>query len=193
VLSLKGFFDSSILRTINQNGTMLPSHCDMQKVPGIDMTAGSLGQGISAAVGMAIGAKLDRKKIRVYSIIGDGESQEGEVWEAVMLAAHRELDNLTVFVDDNKAQVDGFTRDILKVDPLDSKFEAFGWDVQAVNGHDPIAILNAINKSVGVTDKPHAIVLDTIKGKGVPGFEGTDHAHYFSLDDALFEKAKESL
>ncbi|MGI6083964.1 MAG: transketolase [Acetivibrionales bacterium] len=194
ILAMKGFIDRSILRTINQNGTSLPSHCDMKKVPGIDMTAGSLGQGISAAVGMAIGGKLDKKDFHVYSIIGDGESQEGQVWEAVSLAPQYNLDNLTVFVDNNHIQVDDYMKCINQMEPYDTKFEAFGWDVHVVDdGHDPMAILGAINNSQKKAGKPHAVILNTVKGKYVPGFEGTPAAHYMNFDDNLFMTVKESL
>ncbi len=191
VLACRGFFDPALLKTMNANGTILPSHCDMNKAPGVDMTAGSLGQGICTAVGMALGAKMDRKDIRVYAAVGDGECQEGSVWEAAMFAPSRRLDNLTVFLDNNKGQVDGFTKDILDVEPLADKWAAFGWDVHIVSdGHDPEQILEAIENAQKVADKPHLIMLNTIKAYGVPGFEGTDKAHFFDMGADLFEKAK---
>lgn len=166
----------------------------MKMVPGIDMTTGSLGQGISAAVGMAIAAKMDNKNINIYAIVGDGECQEGEVWEAALLAPQRKLDNLTVFVDHNKLQVDGFVDNIVKVRPNSSKWEAFGWDVQVVkDGHDLIDILNAINKSKMIKEKPHLIILDTVKAKGVEGYEGQENCHFFNVDDDLYKKVIENL
>ncbi|MGI6084467.1 MAG: transketolase [Acetivibrionales bacterium] len=194
LLAMRGYFEKELLKTLNANGTSLPSHCDMQKVPGIDMTTGSLGQGISAAVGMAIAAKMDKKDINIYAIVGDGECQEGEVWEAALLAPQRKLDNLTVFIDNNKLQVDGFVDNIVKVRPNSSKWEAFGWDVQVVkDGHNMADILNAINQSKTVKEKPHLIVLDTVKAKGVEGYEGKENCHFFNVDDDLYKKVIDNL
>ncbi len=185
-LAAKGYFHKSELLTLNQNGTNLPSHCDMLKVTGVDFTAGSLGQGISAAVGMAIAAKMDRKKYRVYTIVGDGESQEGQVWEAVMLAGSRKLNNLTVFVDNNGMQIDGMCDDICKVAPFEPKYKAFGFKVVTVDGHDVEAICNAIEESKK-SKKPTAIILNTIKGKGVKCCEGTPASHSVAFTEELFK------
>ena len=158
-LCLRGLLSREELLTFNQNGTYLPSHCDRLKVHGIDMTAGSLGQGISAAAGMAKAAKMDGSDVRVYAVIGDGECQEGEVWEAALFAPHQKLDNLTVLLDYNKGQVDGFVADIEAVAPHEPKWEAFGWDVQRVDGHDVLAAAAAIEKAKTVSGKPQLIVL----------------------------------
>ena len=185
-LAAKGYFHKSELLTLNKNGTNLPSHCDMLKVTGVDFTAGSLGQGISAAVGMAIAAKMDRKKYRVYAIVGDGESQEGQVWEAVMLAGSRKLNNLTVFVDNNGMQIDGMCDDICKVAPFEPKYKAFGFKVITVDGHDVEAIVNAIEESKK-SKKPTAIILNTIKGKGIKCCEGTPGSHSVAFTDEILK------
>lgn len=168
-LALKGFFPMDWLQTLNQPGTNLPSHCDMNRTPGIDMTAGSLGQGISCAVGIALGSRLKKDNATIYCIIGDGESQEGQVWEASMAAGHFKLDNLIVFMDNNKLQIDGYVKDIMDVkDPVD-KWSSFGFYVQFVDGHDVAAIDGAIKKAKTENGgKPSMIILDTVKGKGVP-------------------------
>ncbi|MDE6967864.1 MAG: transketolase, partial [Clostridia bacterium] len=145
-LAAKGYFDKQLLLTLNQNGTTLPSHADMLKVTGVDFTAGSLGQGISAAVGMAICGKMDRKKFHTYAIVGDGESQEGQVWEALMLAGSRKLNNFTVIVDNNKMQIDGMTADVCKVEPFESKLKAFGFKTYSIDGHDMESIVDTIEK-----------------------------------------------
>lgn len=166
-LAHKGYFDKSELKTLNKIDTNLPSHCDMNKTPGIDMTTGSLGQGFSCAVGIAIGSKLKKDGAYIYTIIGDGESQEGQIWEAAMYASHKKLDNLIAFTDYNKMQIDGTTDEINSLGNLVSKWEAFGWNVHCIDGHD----MNKINKTIieakEIKDKPSMIILDTIKGKGV--------------------------
>ena len=190
LLAMKGYFERERLLTLNQNGTSLPSHCDRKKVPGIDMTAGSLGQGLSAAVGMAIANQIDRKESYVYAIVGDGESQEGQIWEAVMLATQKKLDHFIVFVDDNGCQVDGFTQDIINMRPFDIKYAAFGWDTFYVeNGHDFNQILDAIARAKRISGKPHVIVLNTIKAKGVVGAENTYESHCFSLSEKQLESS----
>lgn len=185
-LCARGYFEKAILDTLNRNGTSLPSHCDMLKVRGVDFTAGSLGQGLSAAVGMAIAGKLDKLKYRVYCIIGDGESQEGQIWEAIMLAAHRKLNNLTIFVDNNGMQIDGTTNEICKIAPFESKFKAFGYKVISIDGHDIEAIDNAIEESKRTNNKPTCIVLNTIKGKGVKCCEGTVKSHSVSFTEDMW-------
>lgn len=194
LLAMKGYFERERLLTLNANGTSLPSHCDMKKVPGIDMTAGSLGQGLSAAVGMAIANRIDRRDSYVYAIVGDGESQEGQIWEAVMLAGHQKLDHLIVFVDDNGCQVDGFTKDILEMRPFDKKYEAFGWHTIFVeDGHDYDQILDAIEQAKQTPGKPHAIVLNTIKAKHVIGAENTYQSHAFSMTDEQLAQSLQNL
>jgi transketolase len=168
VLACKGYFDRSLLATLNAPETLLPSHCDMNRTPGVDMTAGSLGQGISCAVGIAVGARLKKDGARVYSIIGDGESQEGQVWEAAMYAAHMKLDNLMAFTDYNKQQLDALIDEINSLEPLMDKWAAFGWNVINVgNGHDVKEIDAAIVRAKSCQGKPSMIILNTIKGKGV--------------------------
>jgi len=171
VLADKGYFPKSELYTLNKPGTNLPSHCDMLRTPGIDMTAGSLGQGFSCAVGIAIGGKIKKEDSYVYTIIGDGESQEGIIWEAAMLAAHKKLDNLIAFCDLNLFQIDGAVKDINTLGDVKAKWESFGWDVQEINGHDHKEILKAIEKAKKEKDRPHMILAHTIKGKGVSYIE----------------------
>lgn len=190
LLAMKGYFDPATLKTLNRNGTSLPSHCDRKKVRGVDMTAGSLGQGLSCAVGMALACRLDGRRNYIYAIVGDGESQEGQIWEAVMLAAQNHLDHLIVFVDNNKCQVDGFTAQINAVEPLEDKYAAFGWDVHtAKDGHSFEQLLGCIESSKKNTGSPHVIVCNTIKGKGVPGYEGSPSSHCFSLSEKTYAEA----
>lgn len=167
VLAEKGYFPKSELYTLNQGGTNLPSHCDMNKTVGVDMTAGSLGQGLSAAVGIAIGSKLKKDNATIYAIIGDGESQEGQIWEAAMYAANKALDNLIVFTDYNKLQLDGTIAEINDIHPLADKWRAFKWEVYDIDGHDIEAIDKAIEAGKKVKGKPKMIILNTVKGKGV--------------------------
>lgn len=166
-LAEKGYFPKEELKTLNQGGTRLPSHCDMNKTPGIDMTAGSLGQGLSAAVGIAIGSKLKRDGAFVYCIIGDGESDEGQIWEAAMYAGSHKIDNLIAFTDYNKMQLDGTTAEINNIDPLGDKWRAFNWKVWEIDGHDTDAIDKAITEAKAFSGMPKMIILDTVKGKGI--------------------------
>ena len=168
VLADKGYFDVCLLDTLNQPETSLPSHCDMLRTPGIDMTAGSLGQGFSCAVGMAKGAKIKKDNARIYTIVGDGESQEGQIWEAAMFAGHYKLSNLIAFTDYNKLQIDGTVEEVMGIAPLDMKWKAFGWNVIVVkDGHDVAEIAAAIAEAKKSQEKPTMIILNTIKGKGV--------------------------
>jgi transketolase len=177
-LSLKGFFPEEILYTLNQNGTTLPSHPDRNLTPGVDMTTGSLGQGISAAVGVALSHKLSDKANYTFSLVGDGELNEGQCWEAFQFASHHKLNQLFVFVDDNKKQLDGLTKDI--IDPLDfeEKFKAFGFYTMKVDGSSLKQIYEAIEKGKAQNDKPVAIILDTVKGQGVPYLEEKVDNHH---------------
>ena len=185
-LALKGFFPMDWLSTLNQGGTHLPSHCDRNQTPGIDMTTGSLGQGFSAAVGIALGLRLDKKPSHVYTIIGDGESDEGQVWEAALFAAHQRLSNLVALTDYNKQQLDGFTKDIEDLDDLPAKWKAFGWFVQRVDGHDIAALDGAIQQAMDQGERPSMIIMDTIKGKGCSFAEGlvSNHNMSFTMDQA---------
>ncbi|WP_373898705.1 transketolase [Haloimpatiens sp. FM7315] len=167
VLADKGYFDVSELDTLNKPGTNLPSHCDMNKTKGIDMTVGSLGQGISCAVGMAKASKIMKDNAYIYCMIGDGESQEGQVWEAAMAASQFKLNNLICFVDYNKIQLDDTVENIMNVAPLDKKWEAFGWKVISIDGHDVEKIYSSIIEAKDSKEKPTMIILNTIKGKGV--------------------------
>ncbi|HBU12810.1 MAG TPA: transketolase [Clostridiales bacterium] len=171
VLADKGFFDKELLLTLNQPGTMLPSHADMNRTPGVDMTTGSLGQGFSCSVGVALGSKLRKDGATVYTIIGDGESQEGLIWEAAMFAAHKKLENLVAFTDLNKMQIDGAVKDVNDVEPLPEKWRAFGWNVYEVDGHDIEAVDSAISLAGHRNGKPTMIILDTVKGKDVTFLE----------------------
>lgn len=184
-LAAKGYFDKKLLLTLNQNGTSLPSHADMLKVPGVDFTAGSLGQGISAAVGMAICAKIDGKKFHTFAIVGDGESQEGQVWEALMLAGSKKLNNFTVIVDNNKMQIDGLTKDVCNVEPFESKFKAFGFKTYSIDGHDMQSIVDTLYECKK-SRRPTAIVLNTIKGKGVKCCEGHYKSHSVNFTPEMF-------
>jgi transketolase len=190
-LAEKGFFDKEELKTLNQGGTRLPSHCDMNKTPGVDMTAGSLGQGFSAAVGMAMASRLSGDGAYIYAIIGDGESQEGQIWEAAMYAGNAKLNNLIAFTDYNKLQLDDYVEKVNDLYPLASKWEAFKWNViDLKDGNDVDAIDEAIASAQKVKDKPTMIILNTVKGKGVSMVEnaGTG-SHSMTITDELYECA----
>ena len=188
-LALKGFFPISELDTLNQGGTNLPSHCDRTKTKGIDMSTGSLGQGLSAACGLALAHKVDKKKNRVFAIIGDGESQEGQNWEAAMFAAHYKLDNLIAFTDYNRMQIDGTTDDIMNLGDIEGKWKTFGWFVQRTDGHDLEAMHQAIAQAKSQKGKPSMIILDTIKGKGAAFCEGKVTNHNMTFDLAVANEA----
>ncbi|MFR8579182.1 transketolase [Bilophila wadsworthia] len=181
LLAMKGYFDKEILLTLNQPGTRLPSHCDMKLTTGIDMTAGSLGQGLSAAVGMALAARMERKDYRVYCIVGDGEQQEGQIWEAAMYAGSQELDNLVVLVDDNGMQIDDYTDAINAVRPLDKRWEAFGWATLCIDGHNFSDLEAALTHARTIKKRPTAIIMATVKGKGLSVAEGKLSSHNMPL------------
>jgi transketolase len=167
----RGYFPVEELNTLRKMGSRLQGHPSMHKLPGIEISTGSLGQGISAAVGMAIAGKLDESSARVYTILGDGEIQEGMVWEAAMAAAHYKLDNLCAVLDNNGLQIDGRNDDVMTVQPLDEKFRAFGWNVICIDGHDMEQILDAFAKAREFKGKPTIIIAKTVKGKGVSFME----------------------
>lgn len=192
-LALKGFIPLEELDTLNRPNTHLPSHCDMRLTNGIDMSTGSLGQGFSAATGMAIAAKLDKRDLNIYTIIGDGESQEGQIWEAAMCAGGRRLDNLIAFTDYNKMQIDGFIEEVNGLEPLDKKWEAFGWQVQTIDGHDIKQILAAIDNAKKLKGKPHMIILNTIKGKGGYFCENMVASHNMNISEEQWKKAVDLL
>ena len=166
-LAHKGYFPESELYTLNKYGTNLPSHCDMNKTPGVDMTTGSLGQGLSCALGLALGSKIKNDNATIYAIIGDGESQEGQIWEAAFFASHKKLDNLIVFLDYNKMQLDGTLEEVNDSGNMYDKFKSFGFDTYSIDGHNIDEIIATIEKAKTVKGMPHMIVLNTIKGKGV--------------------------
>ena len=193
-LANRGYFDKDLLLTLNRGGTHLPSHCDMHKTPGVDMTAGSLGQGFSCALGFAIASRLNRDGAFIYAIIGDGESQEGQIWEAAMWGSQQKLDNLIAFTDYNKMQIDGTLEEINDLAPLDAKWAAFGWDVQVVDGHDLDAIDHAIEQAKATKGKPHMIILNTVKGKGVSYAEAKGvGSHSFSITPEDVDKALDEI
>ena len=171
MLARKGYFDKSWLLTLNQSGTNLPSHCDMNRTPGIDMTTGSLGQGFSCAMGIALASKIRKDGATIYTIIGDGESQEGQIWEAAMFGAQQKLSNVIAFTDYNNMQIDGDVSDICDIADLGAKWRAFGWHtIELEDGHDLAAIDAAITEAKQA-DKPSMIILNTVKGKGVKFIE----------------------
>lgn len=192
-LARRGFFDVEELKTLRKFGSNLQGHPNMNDLPGIDMSTGSLGQGISAAVGMAIAGKLDNKEYRVYSLLGDGELEEGQVWEAAMSAAHYKLDNLTIFVDFNGLQIDGDITKVMNPSPIDKKFEAFGWNVITIDGHDFDEILGALEKARATKGMPTCIVAKTIKGKGVSFMENEAAWHGTAPNREQCEKALEEI
>ncbi len=176
-LAERGFFPVSDCSTLRKIDSYLQGHPDMKAIPGVDMSTGSLGQGISAANGIALAGKLDKKDYHVYTILGDGELQEGQVWEATMFAAHYHLDNLTAFVDLNGLQIDGKITDVMSPLPVDEKFKAFNWHVINVNGHNVEELYNAICEAKTVKEKPSVIIMKTIKGKGISYMENEASWH----------------
>lgn len=182
-LAYKGFFPPAWLGTLNQDGTRLPSHADERFVPGVDFTTGSLGQGLSGAAGVAYAGKLDARKHRVFSIIGDGESNEGQIWEAAMFAAHHKLDNLVAITDYNKLQIDGFTRDVVDLEPLRDKWRSFGWEAFEMDGHDWDEVYTTVGRALEVKGKPAMIIAHTVKGKGCCAVENKAESHNIKVPD----------
>ena len=192
-LAQKGFFPKEDLVTLRHTGSYLQGHPDMKHIPGVDMSSGSLGQGISAAVGMAIAGKLDNADYRVYTLLGDGEIQEGQVWEASMLAAHRKLDNLVVIVDNNNLQIDGAITEVNSPYPIDKKFEAFNFHVINIDGNDFDQIEAAFKEARDTKGMPTAIIAKTIKGKGVSFMEDQAGWHGKAPNDEQYAQAMEEL
>ena len=192
-LAQKGFFPKEDLVTLRHTGSYLQGHPDMKHIPGVDMSSGSLGQGISAAVGMAIAGKLDNADYRVYTLLGDGEIQEGQVWEASMLAAHRKLDNLVVIVDNNNLQIDGAITEVNSPYPIDKKFEAFNFHVINIDGNDFGQIDAAFKEAKTVKGQPTAIIAKTVKGKGVSFMENQVGWHGKAPNDEEYKIAMEDL
>ena len=193
VLTNKGYFPKEDLVTLRHTGSYLQGHPDMKHIPGVDMSAGSLGQGISAAVGMALAGKLDGKSYRVYAMLGDGEIEEGQVWEASMFAASRNLDNFTVIVDNNNLQIDGTIEEVCSPYPIDEKFKAFGFNVINIDGHSFDEIEDAFNKAKSTSGKPTAIIAKTVKGKGISFMENQCGWHGKAPNDEEFEQALKDL
>ena len=192
-LAHRGFFPVEDLKTLRSVGSYLQGHPDMKHIPGVDMSSGSLGQGISAAVGMAASAKIFGDDFRVYTLLGDGEIQEGQVWEAAMLAAHRKLDNLVVIVDNNNLQIDGDVRDVCSPHPIDKKFEAFNFHTIVIDGHDFDQIRAAFKEARKTKGQPTAIIMQTVKGKGVSYMEDVAGWHGKAPNDAEYAIAMEDL
>jgi len=182
-LALKGYFPLEMLKTLNDNGTNLPSHADRNKTPGVDMTTGSLGQGLSAAVGIATGLKLQNKPNKVFAIVGDGELNEGQCYEALIFASKHKLDNLVVFVDDNKLQLDGPTKEVSDIGNLEDRFNSFAFDTRRIDGHNEQIIKDSIVDALSIKDKPSVIILDTIKGKGIKEFENLTENHHMRFSE----------
>lgn len=193
VLAMKGFFPKEELLGLRKTGAMLQGHPDMKGTPGIDMSTGSLGQGISAAVGMALGGKISNSTYSVYTALGDGEIQEGQVWEAAMAAAHYKLDNLVAVVDNNNLQIDGEVSKVMSVYPITDKFAAFGWNVATCDAHDFDSIDEAFEKTNEKNGKPWVIVQTSIKGKGVSFMENNAAWHGSAPNDEQYAQAMADL
>ena len=192
-LAHRGFFPVEDLKTLRHTGSYLQGHPDRKHIPGVDMSSGSLGQGISAAVGMALSAKLQKKDYRVYTLLGDGEIEEGQVWEAAMFAGHRKLDNLVVIVDNNGLQIDGPVDEVCSPYPIDKKFEAFNFHVICIDGHDFAQIEQAFAEARNTKGMPTAIIAKTLKGKGVSFMEGAVAWHGAAPNDEQYQVAMADL
>ncbi len=192
VLAQRGYFDEKELLNLRQIGSILQGHPDLKKIPGVDMSTGSLGQGVSAAAGMALSAKHFGNSFRVFAVLGDGEIEEGQVWEAAMFASSKKLNNLVLFIDNNNLQIDGTVEEVNSPYPIDKKFEAFGFNVMTIDGNDFDEIESALNKAKN-SDKPVAIVAKTVKGKGVSYMENAVNWHGAAPNDELYEQAMAEL
>lgn len=192
-LALKGYFPWDELKSLRHTGALLQGHPDMKHIPGVDMSTGSLGQGISAACGMALAAKIDGKDSRVYAILGDGEIEEGQVWEAAMFAAHYKLDNLCAIVDNNNLQIDGTVEEVMSPYPITDKFAAFGWNVITIDAHDFDQIEAAMNAAKAVKGKPTVLVQKSVKGKGVSFMENQVSWHGAAPNAEQYETAMAEL
>lgn len=188
-LAERGFFPTEDIKTLRRVDSYLQGHPDMNKVPGVDMSTGSLGQGVSVAGGMALAAKLDNKDFRVYTILGDGELEEGQVWEQAMFAAHYKLDNLTAFIDFNGLQIDGNVTDVMNPTPIDKKFEAFGWNVIVTDAHDFDALMAAIDEAKATKGKPTAVIMKSVKGKNVSFMENNAGWHGAAPNEEQYNQA----
>ena len=192
-LAVKGFFSEDEIKNLRKPASFLQGHPDMKGIPGVDMSTGSLGQGVSCAVGMALAGKVAGKDYRVYSVLGDGEIQEGQVWEAAMFAAHKKLDNLTIFIDNNNLQIDGTMDEVNSPYPIPEKFQAFGWHTVEIDGHDFEQIEKAVEEAKSVKDKPTAVIMKTVKGKGVSFMENQVGWHGVAPNAEQYEAAMNEL
>jgi transketolase len=192
-LAESGYFPVDELKTLRKLGSRLQGHPSRSKTPGVEMSTGSLGQGLSVANGMALAAKLDGRRTRIFCLCGDGEMESGQVWEAAMLASHFRLDNVTAFVDKNGLQIDGSTEKVMCSDPLEEKWRAFGWNVISINGHNMMEIITACERARQVRGKPTMIIATTVKGKGVSFMEGSLEFHGKAPDAEQLQKALEEL
>jgi len=193
VLAERGFFDKELLKSFRHLDSILQGHPDMKQIPGVDMSTGSLGQGLSAANGMAMASKMDSEGVRVYCICGDGEIQEGQIWEAAMTASHYKLDNLCVIVDNNNLQIDGKVSDVMSVYPIDEKFKSFGFETINIDGHNIEEIIKAFETAKKVKGRPTAIIANTIKGKGVSFMEDQAGWHGKAPNEEQYKIAIEEL
>lgn len=194
VLADKGYFPSEWLKTLNKPGTNLPSHCDMNRTPGIDMTTGSLGQGFSCAVGAALASKIKKDNATIYTVIGDGESQEGQIWEAAMFAAHHKLSNIIAFTDYNKLQLDGYTSEICEIEPLDKKWESFGWNVIEVKNGNICSEIDEAICNAKKNNLPTMIILNTTKGYGISFAENAGiKNHSMNITNEMVEEGLKEL
>jgi len=193
VLAMTGYFDISLLKTLRKIGSPLQGHPCSRALPGVEISTGSLGQGLSVANGIAIGLKIDNLDSRVYCLLGDGEIQEGQVWEAAMTAAHYRLDNLCGIVDLNGLQIDGPVSNVKAIEPVAAKWRAFGWHVIEIDGHDMDAILDALDEAEGIKDKPGVILASTVKGRGVSFFQGKVEYHGLAPTQDELERALREL
>lgn len=192
-LARRGYFDAEALKSLRKTGAMLQGHPDMKGTPGVEMSTGSLGQGLSAAVGMALAKKVDKSPARVYALLGDGEINEGIIWEATMAAAHYNLDNLCAVLDYNGLQIDGPNEEVMGVSPVDAKFKSFGWNVIIADGHDIPSLLAAFDAAKGHVGSPSIIIAKTVKGKGVSFMEGQAGWHGTAPNKEQYEKAMTEL
>lgn len=193
VLAERGFFEKELLDSFNKFKSPFGMHPDGNKIAGCDASTGSLGHGLPMSVGMALGARIQKKDFYTYCIVGDGELNEGSNWEAIMTAAHHKVDNVLLFVDKNKHMIDGPVATIMGIDPLDDKFKAFGWEVIEIDGHDMNQISEAIEKAHTIKDIPVAVIANTVKGKGVDFMENETKWHYGAIDSAMGEQAHASI
>jgi len=193
ILANRGYFDFELLKEFNQFGSAFGMHLDSKKATGVEASTGSMGHGLSQALGMALGARVLKKDWKIYAVLGDGECNEGSIWESAMAANHYKTSNLIGFLDRNHMMIDGPTESVMSLEPIDKKWEAFGWYTQVINGHDMVQICDAIDKALKHTEGPSMIICDTIKGKGVDFMENNPAWHYGGLNAEQAEKAKLSI